>query len=357
VQPTIEQDSATLDALDGQLIRSLQIDPRAPFSLIADVLGVSEQTIARRYRRLRNGGLLRVTGAVDPRALGHHDWLLRLRCRPDATGSLGEALAQREDVSWVSVSAGGSEIVCALRARTKQEGEDLLRQRLPNTAAVLEVEAAVVLHRFIGSDARDWNGLANTLTCSQVTRLSNTPELPPVQTVQAGQVTLDAADHALLDVLSRDGRTSYAVLARTAGMSEARVVRRIAALRCAGVLYFDLDLAESTVGYPTSAYLWLSVMPRHLDSIGRAMAEHDEVHFAAAISGSSNLVASATCANLEELYRYVTTKLGSLDGVTSMEISPVLRRLKQAGALTDGHRLAAPTPLRAGRARPNRAAS
>ncbi|MCW2495477.1 Lrp/AsnC family transcriptional regulator [Jatrophihabitans sp.] len=335
-------DSVILDLLDNQVIRALQIDPRAPFSLIAEVLGVSEQTIARRYRRLRTGGLLRVTGAVDPRALGHHDWLLRLRCRPDATGSLGEALAQREDVSWVSVSAGGSEIVCALRARTRQEGEDLLRQRLPNTAAVLEVTASVLLHRFIGSDARDWHGLANTLTDAQTAKLCS----PPAAPVQTGPVRLDAADHALLDVLSRDGRTSFAVLARAAGISEARVVRRISTLRAAGVLYFDLDLAEATVGHPTSAYLWLSVTPRYLDEVGKALAEHDEVHFAAAITGSSNLVASATCANLDELYRYVTNTLGGLDGITSLEISPVLRRLKQAGALTDGHRLAAPSPLR-----------
>jgi DNA-binding Lrp family transcriptional regulator len=225
---------------------------------------------------------------------------------------------------------------------------------------VLEIAASVILHRFIGSDARDWSGLANTLTSEQVERLSAAAD-PALalsgQSIQSGRVTLEPSDHALLDVLSRDGRTSYAVLARTAGMSEARVVRRIATLRTAGVLYFDLDLADATVGYPTSAYLWLSVMPGHLDAVGRAMAEHDEVHFAAAISGSANLAASVTCADLDELYRYVTTTLGRLEGVTSMEISPVLRRLKQAGALTDGHRLADPTPLRPGRARSARSVS
>ena len=40
-----------LDQLDRQLVRALQLDPRAPFSLIAEVLGVSEQTVARRYRQ------------------------------------------------------------------------------------------------------------------------------------------------------------------------------------------------------------------------------------------------------------------------------------------------------------------
>ena len=47
------------DQLDIQLLHALQIDGRALFSLIADVLGVSHQTIARRYNRLRSAGMLR----------------------------------------------------------------------------------------------------------------------------------------------------------------------------------------------------------------------------------------------------------------------------------------------------------
>jgi DNA-binding Lrp family transcriptional regulator len=41
-----------LDDLDRALIHALHIDGRAPFSRIAAVLGVSAQTVARRYRRV-----------------------------------------------------------------------------------------------------------------------------------------------------------------------------------------------------------------------------------------------------------------------------------------------------------------
>ncbi|MFD7134491.1 AsnC family transcriptional regulator [Streptomyces sp. NPDC059894] len=40
-----------LDDSDRGLIHALRIDGRAPFSAIADVLGVSAQTVSRRYRR------------------------------------------------------------------------------------------------------------------------------------------------------------------------------------------------------------------------------------------------------------------------------------------------------------------
>jgi DNA-binding transcriptional regulator YhcF (GntR family) len=42
-----------LDDLDRALIHALHIDGRAPFHRMAAALGVSPQTVARRYRRLR----------------------------------------------------------------------------------------------------------------------------------------------------------------------------------------------------------------------------------------------------------------------------------------------------------------
>lgn len=46
-------DSVTLDPVDLRLLHALQIDGRAAFSRIADVLGVSDRTVARRFGRLR----------------------------------------------------------------------------------------------------------------------------------------------------------------------------------------------------------------------------------------------------------------------------------------------------------------
>lgn len=321
------------------MIRALQLSPRAPFSRIAEHLAASEQTIARRYRRLRSDGVLRVTGAVDPRALGQSDWLLRVRCRPDGASQLGLALARRDDVAWVSISAGGSEVVCALHSRSQAERDDLLVQRLPHTSAVLGIAASVILHRFVGAHSSDWAGVRDALEPDQVRRLTATA------TVSSGKTSeLEPLDHTLLDLLARDGRTSYVVLARAAGITEGQVVRRVEAMQSSGVLYFDIDLAGVALGFPTSAYLWLTVTPAQLEAVGSALAQHDEVPFAAAVSGPANLVASVTCQSLDHLYGYVTTKIAAIAGVQSLEISPVLRRIKQAGALMDGDRLANPTP-------------
>jgi DNA-binding Lrp family transcriptional regulator len=343
-------DTVTLDDLDKQIVRCLQLRPRAPFSRIGEVLAVSEQTVARRYRRLRRAGVLRVIAAVDPRALGQSDWLLRIQSRPDATMDLGRALSQRHDVAWVSVSAGGSELVCAVRSHTQQERERLLVDRLPRTASVLNLSASVVLRRFAGGSASDWVGVRNALTATQRRKMGVDAA---VRNPRASAAGLDAADYAMLEVLTEDGRASFSELARAAGTTEGRATRRLAMMFETGVVYLDVDLAGSALGFPTSAYLWLTVAPARLSAICAALAEHDETPFVAALSGPSNVVASVTCRDLDELYQYVTTKVGAIDGVQNMEISPVLRRLKQAGTLVDGDRLADPSVTSGRRSRPS----
>jgi DNA-binding Lrp family transcriptional regulator len=330
-------DPITLDRLDKEIVRALQLSPRASFRVIAEILGVAEQTANRRYRSLHRAGVLRVVGAVDPVALGESDWMVRLRSRPDATLDLGRALAQRDDISWVSVTAGGAEIVCALRARSQRERERLLIDRLPRTATVLEVQAAVIMRRFVGGSASDWLGVTDILTADQQHALS-AAERPRDRSVVAGD--LDAADQAMLTLLARDGRAGVSALARAAGTSEGVAGRRLTALLDAGVLYIDVDLAGAALGFPVSAYVWLTVAPAHLDAACRALSAHGETPFVAAITGQQNVMASLTLRDLDALYTYVTERIGAIEGVQAVEVSPVLRRIKQAGTMMDGDRLA-----------------
>ncbi len=328
--------SVELDRLDEQIVRGLQLSPRIPFRRLAEVLDVSEQTVARRYRTLQRNGVLRVIAIVDPTALGESDWFVRVKTRPDATLDLGRALGQRADIAWVSVSAGGSELVCAVRSHSQEQRERLLLDRLPRTAAVLDLSASVILRRFVGGSASDWMGLQDALTADQRARLAGDAE--PRRDPRPGAV-LTPSDYAMLRVLATDGRAPIGALARAAGCSPGRAARRLDTLLRTGVVYQDVDLAAAALGYRTSAYLWLTVAPSRLHETCAALSTHRETPFVAAISGRANVVASVTCRSLSDLYRYVTERVGAIDGVQSFEVSPVLRRLKQAGTLVDGDRL------------------
>ncbi|HEY4023131.1 MAG TPA: Lrp/AsnC family transcriptional regulator [Pseudonocardiaceae bacterium] len=311
------------DQLDLQLLQALQLNGRAPFSRIAEVLGVSDQTIARRYSRLRSTGALRVLGMTDPSVLGEVTWFVRVQCAPDVATPVAEALARRDDTSWVSLTSGGTEIACVTRAGADEDSNALLLQKLPRTPRVQSVTAQCILHTFFGG-AKGLINKQDHLSPEAVEAL--TVPRPPAGEVDPGPLT--EADHRMLAVLAKDGRTGFAELAQASGASQSTVRRRLGELQDSGVLYLDIEFDRRVLDLDTRAMLWLSVAPADLVAAGEAMAEHVEVAFCAAISGQSNLAASVVCSGVTALYNYLTEKVARLPGVQRVESAPVIRTVK-----------------------------
>ncbi|GAA4796586.1 Lrp/AsnC family transcriptional regulator [Actinomycetospora chlora] len=311
------------DDVDRALVHALQVDGRAPFRRVAEVLGVSDQTVARRYARLRSTRALRVVGFSDPTVVGDDQWHLRLRCAPDASLEIADALARRPDTSWIGLVSGGAEIACSLRARGRAADEVLLH-RLPRTPQILDVSAHEVLHVFYGG-AREPFTKQGALSEEQVARLAeHVPADVPAP-------RLDDVDRRLLELLRADGRAPVEDLARACGTSASTVRRRLHDLRGGGLLYLDVDVAPEVMELGLRSMLYLTVAPAHLDAAGRALAAHPEVPFAAATAGRANISASVASADAAGLYRYLTTRIADLPGVQAVETAPVIHTVKAAG--------------------------
>lgn len=310
-------ESVALDEVDRGLLHALQLDGRIPFARVADVLAVSETTVARRYKRLRSVASLRVVGVVNGVLFGRTAWTLRLRCTPDVALPLARALAKRSDVSWVHVMSGGAEISC--HAQLPPGEESVLLEKLPRASRVLGVSAHSVLHAF--TLPPDWSGL-RWLSDDEVERLR--PEEP-----RMARVEVDGADRTLLELLAVDGRTPYAELAARTRLSESTVRRRLDLLRHNGVVSYQVDIPVALLGYGAQARLWLTVPPHALTDVGRRLAEHEETSFVAATTGPTNLVAVVACRDSGGLYRYLTESVGPLREITSLETAVLMRTVKQ----------------------------
>ena len=313
-------DTLTVDDLDRQLVQCLGVDGRASFAAIADVLGVSDQTVARRYRRLRSAGALRVVGLAPKTGAS---WFLRLRCVPGSGEVIATALARRADTAWVQLLSGDTEVLCSLRGEPG-EGTDSLLARLPRSGRIVAVTAYSRMHMFVGGS--DGLGFLDALPASQVA-----PLLRP--TPGGGRAELGELDGALFAALAVDGRASYADLAAATGWSETTVRRRVDQLRDAGALYFDLELDLPVFGFRSTVWMWLSVPPSQLATVGTALAKFPEIAYAMAVTGPANLAACAVCRSQEELYEFLTDKVGALPGVERMETAPVIRTVKQASPI------------------------
>jgi len=320
-------ETVTVGELDRQLVHCLGVDGRASFSQVAQVLGVSDQTVARRYRRMRSTGLLRVVGLNMVRKAGSLGWFLRMRCVPGSGEAIAAALARRTDTAWIQLLSGDTEVLCSIRSVAREESDSLLA-KLPRSSRIVAVTAHSRLHQFVGGP--DGLGFLEVLPAEQVEPLR--------QPSRGGDVELGELDFAIFDALAVDGRTPYADLAAATGWSESTVRRRVDQLRDCGALYFDLELDTRAFGFGSSTWLWMSVAPSHLAATGAALAKLPEVAYAAAVTGSANLAACVVCRDETAFYAFLTEKIGSLPGVERVESSPVIRTVKQASTvMVPGH--------------------
>jgi DNA-binding Lrp family transcriptional regulator len=343
-------ESLTLDAVDRQIIHILAVEPRASFRTIADVTGISDQTAARRYRRLCDTVGLRVLGMPDGSRLGWTNWFVRLQTTPGGADSIAEALARRADTRWVHLASGGTEIVCTLTARTEEQRDALFLRGLPGSRRVVQISAHSILYNFTPGP---WREITRALSPAQLEKLAllaggndppqtppayggaARPPMPPGGGARSASPPMPpgAGDEPLLAELAHDGRASNAAIAAAIHWHESTVRRRIDELRRSGLLYFEVDFDNRILGWNVHALLWLSVAPARLEEAGRALAGHPEIPFAAATTGPANLVASALFRDTLHLYEYLTGELAALPGVTSVETAPIIRTLKRTGSV------------------------
>jgi DNA-binding Lrp family transcriptional regulator len=217
-----------------------------------------------------------------------------------------------------------------LEARTAEQRDALFLRALPGSRRIVQISAHSILHNF---NSGPWRGLTGALSADQLARHAHLARLARIPPAAAEGARLLPEDEPLLAELARDGRTSHAALAAAIHWHESTIRRRIDELRRAGLLYFEVDLENPALGITVHAMLWLSVEPARLGEVGQAVATHPEIPFAAATTGSTNLLVSALFRDTQHLYEYLTGPLAALPGVRSVQTAPIIRTLKRTGSV------------------------
>ena len=112
------------DAHDKAIIAELQRDGRAPYSAIAETVGLSETAVRNRVKRLTDSGVMQIVAVTDPTQLGFaRQATIGIR----ASGALepvAEALTALPEVDYVVITAGSFDLMVEVVA---ESDEDLLR--------------------------------------------------------------------------------------------------------------------------------------------------------------------------------------------------------------------------------------
>ncbi|MDX3850754.1 inositol monophosphatase family protein [Streptomyces sp. AK02-01A] len=249
----------TLSEVDQRLIAALQCQGRLTAERAGEVLGLSTRSVHRRWSALINDGTVRVL-AARPRSRSMGAMMLRIRVLRGKVDMIAAALAKRDDIPFIDVSAGGDEISAVLMSGSGPDNR-LVFQQLPATGSVTSVTAHTVLHVF--STAADWR--LDVLTTAERAALS----LPaPDPSTEPGR-PLDATDEAIAAVLEEDGRLPAATIAARTGQPESTVRRRLAALFARRRLRTQVVVDARRLGLGVDANIWIEVPPDRLDETGR----------------------------------------------------------------------------------------
>jgi Lrp/AsnC family transcriptional regulator for asnA, asnC and gidA len=138
---------ADIDHIDLAIIRALQADGRAPFTMIAKQLKISEGAVRNRVGQLIASKVLRIIGVANPMALGYNAYaMIGLKVAP---GHDPQQLAlyfhDRDEVTYVLFVAGRYDLLIEVICETQKQLALFLRHHCYTRPDLASVEPMIGL--------------------------------------------------------------------------------------------------------------------------------------------------------------------------------------------------------------------
>ena len=135
----------SLDALDLRLIRCLQDNPRAPYSTIARLTGVSETTVKRRVDDLIANRVIQPAMIANMYRLGYRTraWLC-LKVDLDRMMKIAEELSSLPEATGVTIASGRFNVTAFIVTKSLDELTRFLAERVAPIEGIRDFEVMVV---------------------------------------------------------------------------------------------------------------------------------------------------------------------------------------------------------------------
>jgi Lrp/AsnC family transcriptional regulator for asnA, asnC and gidA len=142
---------------------------------------------------------------------------------------------------------------------------------------------------------------------------------------------LDDVNKQIIKLLQRDGRTSYAGLAKLVGLSEAAVRQRVQRLLHTGVMQIVAVADPLMLGFARQVMVGLKVLG-DVRSVAAALADIPEVDYVVICAGAYDLLVELVCTDDDHLLTLLNDKIRTVPGVMGTDAFVYLKRAKQTYA-------------------------
>ena len=135
-----------MDRLDVKIVTHLQKDGNSTNAGIARKVGVSEETVRRRLKKLTNDGFIKVVAVPNARKMGYESQvIIGLQVDASRIDEVAAALAEMPEITWVSVTTGAYDIFVWATLKSAEALSMFLRRRVGQTKGVRKMETFISL--------------------------------------------------------------------------------------------------------------------------------------------------------------------------------------------------------------------
>lgn len=323
-----------LDELDLAIVNALQINPRAPWSLVGQALEVDAVTVSRRWSRMRDAGEAWVTGFLTDGFTESAGAVLEITCRPGQAVEVAERLAKDPQAYAVKLTSGGRDLLVLATAADLSALSRYLLERPGQLSGVLETRSYLMIGEVYPSQR--WR--LRSLPPAARSLLARSAAGPGPRGPAGADGPLKDVDRRIATALAHDGRMRLQALAQAAETSLATARRRMNSLLDSGRLTLRCDLARSLSGWPVTACFWGQLPVGDLADLTSGtldLAGLPEVRVAFVTAGPHNLYIEAWLRSMSDALRFEARLGQKFPRLAMSERTIVLRTVKHTGRMLD----------------------
>jgi Lrp/AsnC family transcriptional regulator for asnA, asnC and gidA len=139
----------------------------------------------------------------------------------------------------------------------------------------------------------------------------------------------DEIDLQIIDVLHKDGRVAFAQIAEQLNVSPGMIRLRYNRLVEQGYVKVVAVTNPLRMGFKTMAMIGIRVDGSKLLGVAEQISRLNEVIYLVVCSGRFDLFAEVVCRDHEDLLRFITEKLSTIEGVRESESFMPLKIVKE----------------------------
>ncbi len=141
---------------------------------------------------------------------------------------------------------------------------------------------------------------------------------------------IDKKDEKIIEILRKDGRTSYSKLAKAIGLSDVAVKKRLDNLFYNNVIYnISAKINWKKIGYNYEAVVGIKTMAGKTGDIASQLSKDQRILSVYAVVGEYDLVARLISKNMDDIRDFVENKLTKADGILEARTSVVFSKYKE----------------------------